>query len=430
MKRFISRLLFAAAVAAAVMSCDDKNNGTTITLSPGENQQRLEDVGNRLISKFRPEVQKTLIEAVDDFINYAYEGDLEVLDKYADNVAGNLASVIKSAVAEYNFNSVTTLAEPSTSLYEAARVYGIYTYDGTSWTREDSSDKLEFRFDTEEGKKVVATVQASTGGSELSIEGNTYVIPQNATANVSIDGKTECAITVNTQCNFGSNVDVNISLNANGYVITESLNVNSGSGSCNIDFSIDGESIVSAASTFGGNHLTDPDYIYENYETIGGNASAVVSILNEAQFKGSCSDISAMVREFDNLEWDSSIESARQEAAIYNKYITAGLTYDNATNFVATLEVAPYESEYSYTTSVWNPETQQYEQKVVTDYYYYTEPLIVFTSDGSRFSLEDYFTEENFGGLIDSFENLYNVYASYIDAGEEEVLPDSPNMEM
>ena len=409
MKRFISRLLLAASVAAAVMSCDNKNNGTTITLSPGENQQRLEDVGNRLISKFRPEVQKTLIEAVDDFINYAYEGDLEVLDKYADNVAGNLASVIKSAVAEYNFNSVTTLAEPGKSLYDAARVYGIYTYDGTSWEREESSDKLEFRFNTEDGKKVVATVQASKGGPELSIEGNTYVIPQNATANVSIDGKTECAITVNTQCNFGSNVDVNISLNANGYVITESLNVNSGSGSCNIDFSIDGESIVSAASTFGGNHLTDPDYIYENYETIGGNASAVVSILNEAQLKGSCSDISAMVRELDNLEWDSSIESARQEAAIYNKYITAGLTYDNATNFVAELEVVAYEYD---------------------EYSFYTEPIIVFTSDGSRFSLEDYFTEENFGGLIDSFENLYNVYASYIDAGEEEVLPDSPNMEM
>ena len=409
MKRFIGRLLFAASVAAAVMSCDNKNNGTTITLSPGENQQRLEDVGNRLISKFRPEVQKTLIEAVDDFINYAYEGDLEVLDKYADNVAGNLASVIKSAVAEYNFNSVTTLAEPGKSLYDAARVYGIYTYDGTSWEREESSDKLEFRFNTEDGKKVVATVQASKGGPELSIEGNTYVIPQNATANVSIDGKTECAITVNTQCNFGSNVDVNISLNANGYVITESLNVKSGSGSCNIDFSIDGESIVSAASTFGGNHLTDPDYIYENYETIGGNASAVVSILNEAQLKGSCSDISAMVRELDNLEWDSSIESARQEAAIYNKYITAGLTYDNATNFVAELEVVAYEYD---------------------EYSFYTEPIIVFTSDGSRFSLEDYFTEENFGGLIDSFENLYNVYASYIDAGEEEVLPDSPNMEM
>ena len=409
MKRFISRLLLAASVAAAVMSCDNKNDGTTITLSPGENQQRLEDVGNRLISKFRPEVQKTLIEAVDDFINYAYEGDLEVLDKYADNVAGNLASVIKSAVAEYNFNSVTTLAEPGKSLYDAARVYGIYTYDGTSWEREESSDKLEFRFNTEDGKKVVATVQASKGGPELSIEGNTYVIPQNATANVSIDGKTECAITVNTQCNFGSNVDVNISLNANGYVITESLNANSGSGSCNIDFSIDGESIVSAASTFGGNHLTDPDYIYENYETIGGNASAVVSILNEAQLKGSCSDISAMVRELDNLEWDSSIESARQEAAIYNKYITAGLTYDNATNFVAELEVVAYEYD---------------------EYSFYTEPIIVFTSDGSRFSLEDYFTEENFGGLIDSFENLYNVYASYIDAGEEEVLPDSPNMEM
>lgn len=432
MKRFISRLLLAASVAAAVMSCDNKNDGTTITLSPGENQQRLEDIGSRLMSKFQPSVQENLISAADDFINYVYEGDLEIYDKYASNVANNLASVIKSAVAGYNFNSVTTLAVPGSSLYEAARVYGIYTYNGTSWTREDSSDKLEFRFNTEDGKKVVATVQASKGGPELSIEGNTYVIPQNATANVSIDGKTECAITVNTQCNFGSNVDVNISLNANGYVITESLNVNSGSGSCNIDFSIDGESIVSAASTFGGNHLTDPDYIYDNYETIGGNATAVVSILNEAQLKGSCSDISAMVRELDNLVWDSSnIESARQEAAIYNKYITAGLTYDNATNFVATLEVAPYEYESSYTTSVWNPDTQQYEQKVITNYYYYTEPLIVFTSDGSRFSLEDYFTEENFGGLIDSFENLYDVYASYVDAAEkEETGTNEPNIEM
>ena len=169
--------------------------------------------------------------------------------------------------------------------------------------------------------------------------------------------------------------------------------------------------------TFTGNNLTNPDHIYDNYETIVGNATAVVSILNEAQLKGSCSDISAMVHELYNLEWDSSnIESARQEAAIYNKYITAGLTYDNATNFVATLEIAPYEYESSYTTDVWNPDTQQYEQKVITNYYYYTEPLIVFTSDGSRFSLEDYFTEENFGGLIESFENLYKIYAGYVGA--------------
>ena len=146
MKRFISRLLLAASVAAAVMSCDNKNDGTTITLSPGENQQRLEDIGNRLMSKFQPSVQENLISAADDFINYVYEGDLEIYDKYASNVANNLASVIKSAVAGYNFNSVTTLAVPGSSLYEAARVYGIYTYNGTSWTREDSSDKLEFRF--------------------------------------------------------------------------------------------------------------------------------------------------------------------------------------------------------------------------------------------------------------------------------------------
>ena len=67
----------------------------------------------------------------------------------------------------------------------------------------------------------------------------------------------------------------------------------------------------------------------------------------------------------------------------------------------------------------------------MTVYNYYTEPLIVFTSDGSRFSLEDYFTEENFGGLIDSFENLYDVYASYVDAAEkEETGTNEPNIEM
>lgn len=405
--------------AAGLMSCNGVNGGgSQISMTPDENKARLEEVGQKVIAKFKPEVQENLIKAVNDFQIYANEGNLEVYDKYgASEYAAQFASVVKSTVEGANLGGIMALAAPDSHLYEAARIYGIYTYNGSSWSRTESTDKIEFRFTTEEGKSVVVTAQASEGGTELTIEGETIVIPQQVTAIVTIEGRTEFSANVRTSCNFGSTVTVDIAIDANGYVVKENVTVNPNSGSCSASFGIDGETIVAMNGTFTGNNLTNPDHIYDNYETIVGNATAVVSILNEAQLKGSCSDISAMVHELYNLEWDSSnIESARQEAAIYNKYITAGLTYDNATNFVATLEIAPYEYESSYTTSVWNPDTQQYEQKVITNYYYYTEPLIVFTSDGSRFSLEDYFTEENFGGLIESFENLYKIYAGYVGA--------------
>lgn len=405
--------------AAGLMSCNGVNGGgSQISMTPEENKARLEEVGQKVIAKFKPEVQENLIKAVNDFQIYANDGNLEVYDKYgASEFASQFASVVKSTVEGANLGGIMALAAPDSHLYEAARIYGIYTYNGSSWSRAESTDKIEFRFTTEEGKSVVVTAQASEGGTELTIEGETIVIPQQVTAAVTIEGRTEFSANVRTSCNFGSTVTVDIAIDANGYVVKENVTVNPNSGSCSASFGIDGETIVAMNGTFTGNNLTNPDHIYDNYETIVGNATAVVSILNEAQLKGSCSDISAMVHELYNLEWDSSnIESARQEAAIYNKYITAGLTYDNATNFVATLEIAPYEYESSYTTSVWNPDTQQYEQKVITNYYYYTEPLIVFTSDGSRFSLEDYFTEENFGGLIESFENLYKIYAGYVGA--------------
>lgn len=405
--------------AAGLMSCNGVNGGgSQISMTPEENKARLEEVGRKVIAKFKPEVQENLIKAVNDFQIYANDGNLEVYDKYAPaEFASQFASVVKSTVEGANLGGIMALAAPDSHLYEAARIYGIYTYNGSSWSRAESTDKIEFRFTTEEGKSVVVTAQASEGGTELTIEGETIVIPQQVTAAVTIEGRTEFSANVRTSCNFGSTVTVDIAIDANGYVVKENVTVNPNSGSCSASFGIDGETIVAMNGTFTGNNLTNPDHIYDNYETIVGNATAVVSILNEAQLKGSCSDISAMVHELYNLEWDSSnIESARQEAAIYNKYITAGLTYDNATNFVATLEIAPYEYESSYTTDVWNPDTQQYEQKVITNYYYYTEPLIVFTSDGSRFSLEDYFTEENFGGLIESFENLYKIYAGYVGA--------------
>ncbi len=418
MKNLFKASLIAVA-AAGLMSCNGVNGGESqISMTPDENKARLEEVGQKVIAKFKPEVQENLIKAVNDFQIYANDGNLEVYDKYAPaEFASQLASVVKSTVEGANLGGIMALAAPDSHLYEAARIYGIYTYNGSSWSRTESTDKIEFRFTTEEGKSVVVTAQASEGGTELTIEEETIVIPQQVTAAVTIDGRTEFSANVRTSCNFGSTVTVDIAIDANGYVVKENVTVNPNSGSCSASFGIDGETVVAMNGTFTGNNLTNPDHIYDNYETIVGNATAVVSILNEAQLKGSCSDISAMVHELYNLEWDSSnIESARQEAAIYNKYITAGLTYDNATNFVATLEIAPYEYESSYTTDVWNPDTQQYEQKVITNYYYYTEPLIVFTSDGSRFSLEDYFTEENFGGLIESFENLYKIYAGYVGA--------------
>ena len=398
--------------AAGLMSCDGVNGGgSQISMTPDENKERLEEVGQKVIAKFKPEVQENLIKAVNDFQIYANEGNLEVYDKYgASEFAAQFASVVKSTVEGANLGGIMALAAPDSHLYEAARIYGIYTYNGSSWSRAESTDKIEFRFTTEEGKSVVATAQASEGGAELTIEGETIVIPQQVTAAVTIEGRTEFSANVRTSCNFGSTVTVDIAIDANGYVVKENVTVNPNSGSCSASFGIDGETVVAMNGTFTGNNLTNPDHIYDNYMTIGGSANAQVTIMNEVQVKGSCSNLSSLLSELDVL-WDkyeySSEACATEEAAIYNKYLSVGMTYVPATNMVANLLIAPY---FSYSGNIYNPETGNYTE---VDYFF-TEPLIVFTSDDSRYSMEAYFNEENFGGLIESFENLYKIYAGYV----------------
>ena len=400
--------------AAGLMSCDGVNGGgSQISMTPEENKARLEEVGQKVIAKFKPEVQENLIKAVNDFQIYANEGNLEVYDKYgASEFAAQFATAVKSTVEGANLGGIMALAAPDSHLYEAARIYGIYTYNGSSWSRAESTDKIEFRFTTEEGKSVVVTAQASEGGTELTIEGETIVIPQQVTAIVTIDGGTEFSANVRTSCNFGSTVTVDIAIDANGYVVKENVTVNPNSGSCSASFGIDGETIVAMNGTFTGNNLTNPDHIYDNYMTIGGSANAQVTIMNEVQVKGSCSNLSSLLSELDVL-WDkydySSEACATEEAAIYNKYLSVGMTYVPATNMVANLLIAPY---FSFSGNIYNPETGNYTE---VDYFF-TEPLIVFTSDDSRYSMEAYFNEENFGGLIESFENLYKIYAGYVGA--------------
>lgn len=400
--------------AAGLMSCNGVNGGgSQISMTPEENKARLEEVGKKVIAKFKPEVQENLIRAVNDFQIYANEGNLEVYDKYgASEFAAQFASVVKSTVEGANLGGIMALAAPDSHLYEAARIYGIYTYNGSSWSRAESTDKIEFRFTTEEGKSVVVTAQASEGGTELTIEGETIVIPQQVTAAVTIEGRTEFSANVRTSCNFGSTVTVDIAIDANGYVVKENVTVNPNSGSCSASFGIDGETIVAMNGTFTGNNLTNPDNIYDNSMTIGGSANAQVTIMNEVQVKGSCSNLSSLLSELDVLrdKYDYSSEAcATEEAAIYNKYLSVGMTYVPATNMVANLLIAPY---FSYTGNIYNPETGNYTE---VDYFF-TEPLIVFTSDDSRYSMEAYFNEENFGGLIESFENLYKIYAGYVGA--------------
>lgn len=400
--------------AAGLMSCNGVNGGgSQISMTPDENKARLEEVGQKVIAKFKPEVQENLIKAVNDFQIYANDGNLEVYDKYAPaEFAAQFASVVKSTVEGANLGGIMALAAPDSHLYEAARIYGIYTYNGSSWSRTESTDKIEFRFTTEEGKSVVATAQASEGGAELTIEGETIVIPQQVTAAVTIEGRTEFSMNVRTSCNFGSTVTVDIAIDANGYVVKENVTVNPNSGSCSASFGIDGEIIVAMNGTFTGNNLTNPDHIYDNNMTIGGSANAQVTIMNEVQVKGSCSNLSSLLSELDVLrdKYDYSSEAcATEEAAIYNKYLSVGMTYVPATNMVANLLIAPY---FSFSGNIYNPETGNYTE---VDYFF-TEPLIVFTSDDSRYSMEAYFNEENFGGLIESFENLYKIYAGYVGA--------------
>ena len=111
-----------------------------------------------------------------------------------------------------------------------------------------------------------------------------------------------------------------------------------------------------------------------------------VDILDKMQIKASCKDLQALLKVLDDEEDDENLDSK------VNRHLDTKLYYEG-------FEEAVAEIKFESVEEVWYDGYRTY-----TDYDLI--PVIVF-NDGSRYSLEEYFNEEDFNKVIKAFDKLF-----------------------
>ena len=123
----------------------------------------------------------------------------------------------------------------------------------------------------------------------------------------------------------------------------------------------------------------------------------------EVQLDADCPNFKNLYDAAMYFEDADDIDGANQWLDEVNKSYTAKLRFDNTSVTQATFELEAMEENDGW------------------DSYVYTYPVMVFASNDSRYSLDDYFTESAFADLIDAMERLAEQFEDlYGDYFEEE----------
>ena len=179
-----------------------------------------------------------------------------------------------------------------------------------------------------------------------------------------------------------------------------------------------GEILINSSAEITGQNLTDPNALESSEaEDLLSEGELSVNIM-DVVVKGQ-GDIKAIIKGVDAItESSSSKTGAQKEADIYNKYASMALYYSGGSEKVADVKMDIVKDEddnnVGYDPA---PSTGKMEQSAngSTSYEYYdTTPVLIFASDGSKYDMETYFSEANFGSLIQSVKTLVNKYAAMV----------------
>lgn len=131
-------------------------------------------------------------------------------------------------------------------------------------------------------------------------------------------------------------------------------------------------------------------------------SATTTSVVNsQLMVAGTAPKIQEMIYALNNINASTDKEYAIAEAAVYNQYMDVNMQYTGDGVPFSSVEAQPYlEYEYSYGDT-------HYE-------YYEVEPVIVFASDNSRYSFEEYFNEADFGNVFQSVMTLCDQFVSFV----------------
>ena len=140
-----------------------------------------------------------------------------------------------------------------------------------------------------------------------------------------------------------------------------------------------------------------------------GSLSFEADVLGEIQVTGVCPDVMLLFDEYhSDSDWEMGVDNSAEWARIVdrmNEGFEFCVYYDKMSTKQATLE--------------FEPETHHEEGEYWSYYWYDVIPVICF-NDGSKYSMEDYFTEDAFALLVESAENFAQAYEDMFERSIEE----------
>lgn len=215
----------------------------------------------------------------------------------------------------------------------------------------------------------------------------------------------EAGVNITTDC---FQVIATITIDGHSVVI-DKTGYDAASGKAGVSYTLkkDSEVIISAVATAD----VKVELVTENEEWEGGYDSYIypefnlakdfdiyVDILGQIQIIGKCTDgvaVSEYINNFYDAETDTQAERAIDNI---NNYIDLGLYYDKSVTRQAEIIMDYYLETNDYDDFTW----------------YELEPVIRFP-DGSKYAFYEYFDEDSFAGVTNSFELWIEMYETMLD---------------
>lgn len=442
-KRFFPVALFAGMLTFGLGACDskdDKEGGEPVVgpgavdptvdhpLSSTEAGDYLDQTAVEITKLFKTEDQKELVDVLDNFSeNYAYYDFDE--DDFNFEVGGNsMLNVMARSLAKGLSGDIASLSRASRAFvtnYQVSfdKLKGIYTPDSKThtWHRDPNSNDIIFRFGTSEVK-----VQATGGNWDMAFD-NSYEdyygeeyeehilvsVPRNVTLTITDSGKELVHGTVENNLDINgktffmktgmrvANLTLDAKIEGNNTLISEAQSLY-----------VSGTRLVSSTASLKGSNMCDMEHLAGlfDYDEISEakadidktfrSGEAAVNILDRVQIKTEISNIGTLMElgDFDgDYPYNPNAESdAKKFANALDKYMKGQMYFGNTGAVQANIAWEIYKDEYYGYYTYWD-----------------VEPVMVFVADGSRFTFEEYFGDENrFADAANSIMSLINLYAS------------------
>lgn len=444
---FISFLLCGSLFGLS--SCDDSeskdnpqlpNEDNSIVITDIDAQNKLTQTGQAFLGKINAEQLKPTINLL-DYMSSIILGEDEYENGYPEpdiNVPSESSPLYRltndlRAVTSGDFARIATRTMIE-DIYSLKEHNGIYTYDDNTneWDKQLGGNYIEARFNYD-GKSCIAKVEYSGNEYNYVMKDSAYnkmetvVIPEEIYITLQEAGSNMVSIQINTiKCNQDTKeYEVNINMEmAESYNIDAEITDTDKAANSNIVFSVNNENLITATVKAEGNRFSDFEDVFdENLEKEDLDNSVIsVSILNgQVQYKMSLDNSNGLLNDMDfdgyyhlSEEYDSYLDStyvisisskeealakAEKAANSANTYFINKLYFDNST----------------YSTSCkWQPIFYDYGNNIIENEWgtskweageWDIEPVIEF-SNGTTYSMDDYFTDIRFSSLINTYNEL------------------------